>query len=76
MTLGQRIRAAREAKGWTAAGLARKTRYRLDAWEVRGLESGKYNATADDVRRICRTLGISADWLLDINLPRRGVWKR
>src|SRR5687768_16379338 len=67
--LGRRLRAARERQGATVSDLAREAglsrRYLTDA------EAGRANLTVVKVFSLCRSLGLRARDLLDLEPPRR-----
>lgn len=64
--LGGRIRAARARKGWSQADLADKASLTPSA--VSMYESGKRTPRADSLKRICESLGVPADQLIDTAL--------
>jgi len=56
MTIGERIKAAREAKGWTQAELAAKMDYHVDT--ISNLERGVYKPTSRAMMMFERVLKI------------------
>jgi len=63
MTLGEKVKALREARGWSQAELARRARVRQAL--LSELESGrKEDTTGSVLRRLARALYISVDYLL------------
>lgn len=63
MTLGERIRQQREAKGMTQLELARKIGYNTTG-AVSLIESGKRDISLDKVREIAKVLGVTPHWLM------------
>jgi len=61
-TVGERIRKAREAKGWTKAELARQLR--ISAASVNDLESGKSGAPKSETLLRMRDAGINPDYVM------------
>lgn len=62
--LGEKIKAVRKARGYTREALAEQidvsSRFLAD------IEAGKVGASLITLKRICQTLGISADYLLGL----------
>lgn len=63
-TIGGRLRAAREAKGWTHEQLARESGLSLDT--VIKIQSGRRQPGGETLVKLCRALGVSSDELLGI----------
>ncbi len=61
-TIGDRIRAAREAKGWNKAELARKLKVKPPS--VTQLESGDSGAPSSETLMAMRDVGISPDYIM------------
>jgi transcriptional regulator with XRE-family HTH domain len=65
MTLGEKIRRLREARGWTIrelgrhAGVRHGTLYRLESGE-------SHTVGSDTLKRLALTFGVTADYLLGI----------
>ena len=63
MTLGERIKAVRELRGWNQQELSRRAHVRQAL--ISELESGKKADTTGSVlARLARTLGVSIDYLV------------
>ena len=63
MTLGEKLKALREARGWSQHELAQRARVRQAL--VSELESGKKEDTTGSVfRRLARALHVSVDYLV------------
>ena len=63
MTLGERLKRARENKGWSQRALARQAHVRYAT--ISELENGIRTAMhTDTAKRIARTLGVSVDYLI------------
>lgn len=62
--LGARLRAAREAMGWSAAQLAREAGVDSGSQAVRCWERGAYLPSAKCLPGLARALGVTTDWLL------------
>ncbi len=62
--LGEKIKAVRKARGYTREALAEQidvsSRFLAD------IEAGKVGASLITLKRVCQTLGISADYLLGL----------
>lgn len=62
--LGEKIKAVRKARGYTQEALAEQidvsSRFLAD------IEAGKVGASLITLKRVCQTLGISADYLLGL----------
>ena len=61
---GKRIRLARQMRRMSQTELADRIGYSdkaVSAWEC-----GVNAPTGDAIRELCRALGVSADWLLDV----------
>jgi transcriptional regulator with XRE-family HTH domain len=70
MTLADRIRLLREARGWTIRELARQARVRHGT--LYRLETGEsHSVGSDTLRRLALTLGVTSDYLLGIEGRRR-----
>ena len=61
---GKRIRLARQMRRMSQAELADRIGYSDKA--VSAWETGVNVPTGDAIRELCRALGVSADWLLDV----------
>lgn len=61
---GTRLKQARKAKGLTQAQIATLMDLPQQNWQR--FESGKLDLKMSTVYRICKTLNISADWLLGL----------
>lgn len=61
---GKRIRLARQMRRMSQTELADRIGYTSKA--VSAWERGVNTPTGDAIRELCRALGISADWLLDV----------
>jgi transcriptional regulator with XRE-family HTH domain len=65
MTLGERIKAVRELRGWNQQELSRRAHVRQAL--ISELESGKKADTTGSVlARLARTLGVSIDYLVGL----------
>lgn len=64
MTIGARVRAAREARGWSQAELGR--RVGLSGSAVGRIETGTRDGELLSWRRICAVLDIDRDAVLDL----------
>lgn len=62
MTIGERIRAARELRGMDHQDLALKAS--LNAWEIAVFENGAAVILVPTLIRLCDALNVSADYLL------------
>ncbi len=67
MTIGERLRAAREARGVTQAQLAEALG--TTRQQVYKYETGQQSMTADRLAEVCRVLSVSADYLLGLTGP-------
>lgn len=56
VTFGARVRALREAKGWTQEGFAHEAG--IDRAYYWGIEQGRRNPTLDIIIKIAQTLGV------------------
>lgn len=56
-----RLKAAREAKGWTMATLAKKTG--ISAGHISWFEQGKYTPKMNTLMYLAEALEVSMDWL-------------
>lgn len=63
MTVGDRIRQQREAKGMTQLELARKIGYTTTG-AISLIESGKRDISIDKVREIATALDVTPHWLM------------
>lgn len=63
MTIGERIKEAREAKGWSQARLAKEIGA-SDASTIGQAERRASGPGRDNLAKIATALGVSADWLL------------
>lgn len=63
MTLGEKIRQQREAKGMTQLELAQKIGYTTTG-AVSLIESGKRDISIDKVREIAKALDVTPHWLM------------
>jgi len=62
MTLGEKIRAEREKRGWSQHELSRRAKVRQAL--LSALETGKQtDTTASVVKRLAMTLGVTMDYL-------------
>ena len=61
---GKRIRLARQMRRMSQTELADRIGYSDKA--VSAWETGVNAPTGDAIRELCRALGVSADWLLDV----------
>ena len=61
---GKRIRLARQMRRMNERELAEAIGYSYKA--VSAWETGVNAPTGDAIRELCRALGVSADWLLDV----------
>ena len=61
---GKRIRLARQMRRMSQTELADRIGYSGKA--VSAWETGVNAPTGDAIRELCRALGVSADWLLDV----------
>jgi len=59
-----RLREARARNGWTRAELARKSG--VTAYNIQKYEDGLAIPGAENVRRLCKALRVSADWMIDV----------
>ena len=76
--VGDAIRKAREARGWSVRILAH--RHELDASQLKRVEGGVYLPTAKTLRGIARALemdgdAVSAAWLADHVDRLRDAWR-
>ena len=63
MTIGERIKALRQKKGWSQRELARLARVRHAT--LAELETGLRTETRTDIaRRLAKTLGVTVDYLV------------
>jgi transcriptional regulator with XRE-family HTH domain len=67
-TIGERIKEAREAKGWKPADLARALK--LSAASISQLESGKSGAPSADTLLKMRDKGLNPDYIMRAKGPR------
>lgn len=63
MTLGEKIRQQREAKGMTQLELARRIGYTTTG-AISLIESGKRDISIDKVREIAKALDVTPHWLM------------
>ena len=68
--VGERIRQARKEKHLSQAELAEKVQ--ISASHMSDLENGKTNISLEIFMRITEALQVSADWLLQTNIPEVG----
>ena len=61
---GKRIRLARQMRRMSQTELADRIGYSYKA--VSAWETGVNAPTGDAIRELCRAMGVSADWLLDV----------
>lgn len=62
---GTRLKQARKQKGYTQTEIARLMDIPQQNWQR--YESGKLDLKMSTIWKICKTLGISADWLLGLD---------
>ena len=67
MTFPERLRAARLQRGLTQKQVG--DALGLDTNTVSGYETGYTMPRIESIRPMCRVLGVSSDWLLDIPMP-------
>jgi transcriptional regulator with XRE-family HTH domain len=67
MTFSERLLAARLQRGLTQRQVANAVG--LDQATVSGYETGYSTPTFSKIQPLCRVLGVSSDWLLDIPMP-------
>lgn len=61
--IGERLRKAREARGWSQSALARRAG--LTPGHINQIESGhRANPNSETIEALVQALGVSADWLL------------
>ena len=70
MIIAQRIVELREEKGWTQGELAKKVGVHFRS--VGRWERGEALPGAEDVMKLAKVLGVTADYLLFENAPRDG----
>mgnify|MGYP000748237041 CR=1 FL=1 len=63
-TIGERIRQARVAKGWSAFTLAKKVGYKTQSG-IANLENKATGSGGNKIGDIAKALGVSVDWLLN-----------
>ena len=62
--IGERLQEARKRRGLTQSELSRRAGMTPAAiWQI---EAGQRQPAADTIIRLCRALGVSADWLLGL----------
>ena len=61
---GNRLKQARQSKGYTQIDMAKKMQIPQQTWQR--YESGKFDLKMSTIYKICKTLDISADWLLGL----------
>lgn len=61
---GTRLKEARKAKGYTQTEIAKLMDIPQQNWQR--YESGKLDLKMSTIYKICKALGISADWLLGL----------
>jgi transcriptional regulator with XRE-family HTH domain len=70
MTLSEKIKRLREARGWTIRELGRRANVRHGT--LYRLESGEsYTVGSDTLKRLAETFGVTSDYLLGIGEQRR-----
>jgi transcriptional regulator with XRE-family HTH domain len=70
--IAERLRLTRQALGLKQAAIARLTGISTQAWN--NYETAKYRISVDQALMVCRTIGVSLDWIYrgDMNgLPLR-----
>jgi transcriptional regulator with XRE-family HTH domain len=67
VSVADRMKAAREERGWSQAELAEAAG--LPPAAVSRYESGKYEPSVASLRKLLDALGCSADWLLEHEVP-------
>jgi len=74
-TLGERLLAAREKRGWTQEEVARRAQ--LPRQAISRLERGERTHVRSDVLgRLAMALAVSADFLLSLDTPEQPPSKR
>lgn len=64
--IAERVREARIRRGFTQSELSRHAGMTPAAiWQI---EKGERQPSADTIIRLCRALGVSADWLLGLTV--------
>lgn len=63
---GIRLKEARKAKGYTQTEIAKLMEIPQQNWQR--YESGKLDLKMSTIYRICKTLNISSDWLIGLNV--------
>lgn len=63
MTIGERVRAAREAKGWTQWELTKAAN--VQVMTISGIELGRHQPTVQTLCRLAKGLGVEVGELLD-----------
>lgn len=69
MSFGKRLRAARERRDFTAAALARDCG--IDALQISHYECDRREPSAENIRKLCRSLDVTADYLLELGSETR-----
>ena len=72
MTLGEKLKALRDARGWSQHELARRARVRQAL--LSELEAGKKaDTTGHNLRRLARALHVSVDYLVGMYDEHEGM---
>jgi transcriptional regulator with XRE-family HTH domain len=74
MTFAERLKAEREAGGWTQVSLAEASG--VPAGTIRDLEQKKRRPLLDTAYRLAKALGVSLDVLADEEAPSLAATKR
>jgi transcriptional regulator with XRE-family HTH domain len=69
MSLRERVRQLREERGWSQGELAEKIG--ADPAQISRYEHGRITPSADAIIRLAETFGVSTDYLLVDDAPRR-----
>lgn len=63
-TIGERIRQARQAKGWSGEELAKRCGYKSQSG-ISNLENRATGSGGNKIARIAKELGVPLDWLIN-----------
>lgn len=66
---GERLKTARKAKGLTQTELAEQLGITQKSYQR--MESGNHDLKMSTIYQLCKTLNISADWLLGLNIDNQ-----